>query len=134
MKKTFALLLLAVILMTSCSYQKMENLDNFLPSLIDESTKYPYVESVTVVDKENDQKVTFTDYIDMSAVYMHFEGLDCKKSEEQNAQSLYDISFVTLDGAVTLSIISKSQVRINGTVYDLWDFDLDLLYFANLFD
>ncbi len=134
MKKILVALFVLLFLFSGC-VEKTISLADYLPPVTDSTTKYQNLQSISVTDHQSLESVTLSDYADMDTMYMHLSGLVCREDSPENElpAPLYTVSFLANSSGVTLSILSSTNLLIDGTAYVIEDYNLDLMYFANLF-
>lgn len=133
MKKILFIMLICLLLFSSCS-TGVYTLGDVLPELIDITTQYPYVESITVFETASQRSVTFTDGITHNNIRMQFEGIQCTREKSKgDYPSLYTVTFSTTEGDVKVYIVSNHEFLINGYLYTSIALELDLVYFEHLF-
>lgn len=134
MKKRLAILLLsAVLLLTGCGAYF---LDEVLPELMDISTQYPNVESVTVTELASGDTVTYAEPDMQDNIRMLFEGVQCtrEKTTVGAEDAVYTVEFKAQDGDTVIYVISGSEYVIGEYKYKAITFGVDMIYLENLFE
>lgn len=134
MKKRLAILLLsAVLLLTGCGAYF---LDEVLPELMDISTQYPNVESVTVTELASGDTVTYAEPDMQDNIRMLFEGVQCtrEKTTVGAEDAVYTVEFKAQDGDTVIYVISGSEHVIGEYKYKAITFGVDMIYLENLFE
>lgn len=133
-RRITAVLLVTVLFLSGCGAGAYF-LDDVLPELIDISTQYPNVESVTVTNIASGESVTYTDPDMQDNIRMLFEGVQCtrKKSTEKITEAVYTVTFGALKGSTVIYVISGSEYVIGEYTYKAITFGADMVYLENLF-
>lgn len=134
--RTILALALAVgtLLFCGCS-AKAYFLGDVLPELMDITTQYPNVESVTVTNIASGETLTYTDAGMQDNIRMLFEGVQCtrKKSTSGMTEAVYKVEFNALSGGTVVYVVSGSECVIGEYTYKAITFGVDMVYLENLF-
>lgn len=132
--KITALLVLVALLFCGCG-AKAYFLGDVLPELMDITTQYPNVESVTVGNIASGETLTYTDAGMQDNIRMLFEGVQCTrtKSTAKITEAVYTVTFNAIGESTVIYVISGSEYVIGEYTYKAITFGVDMVYLENLF-
>ncbi len=134
--KKFAIILTALLLLTACSPFSVYQLGELLPPLYNTETQDAYVEKIVVSDPGTGASAEITELFELEQIIAQFAEISCTRKKLSAAVAepspLYDVTFITVDGDIKLSVMSETSFIIDGYVYESVAYSADLLLFEDI--